>query len=747
MSSNLSLPIDIPWRRLCVSEDMLDEQVCDREFPLRWRSSVAVFTYEPDEDYQNYEGMTVSYLKVAFTITGFQPDPDEVGLTDRRAYQAWNDPEVIQNYLNVVGKYYGCYGAILEVAVAPHGGDVPLSDYPYFADFDPKKRELFETVSETGETMSRSLGNVNVRKGGTTINSHEVLDVFEGFSQQFQYAGTGGGHSVSGQWGTKDMTQNEYTNIRTTDQAREERETYSHTTQLSQMYHQLDSYHIGTNRAMFFLLPRPHVIQSTATFVNGPRLLEGIQDVFLVVLRPEGQAPPCVEAYLETAHIAEIPITEHETSTHELSLRVVKEAEDTGGGFGDDSNVTYAEGSESWSPLDGWEIDLDRQGGYRIDRQEGERIEDVVITAEKDNIVLYGKVSAEFNDGTFGNDLNDGRLDLGVTVFIRKKVPKIVGYNSDLWLTGRGVCCCGRDVDFLEPSVLGEGTLVNPLQNAFQLTQPMPISDANALRTEIGRRMIEIKQGASRYPRGAIGFTETAFLGRAIAKVVRQGPHPDNVLAVDLPGVPEDVRRRISEIAPKISRGRLLDMPLQEQADRFGLEYEAARKLRRSAIGLEGPELSPARRWDKPGEKIGVGVKVPNLVGLTANEARRELSRAHLKPGGRETIDGIAPTGTVLEQSPEAGTEAQGGDQVKLRLSSGVTVLIPDVVGMGLPSAICELYKAGLQSEPRLEQARGEGRAGTVLGVEPHSRSYVTPHADVVLYVAGLGGAFRPHVE
>jgi hypothetical protein len=70
---------------------------------------------------------------------------------------------------------------------------------------------------------------------------------------------------------------------------REQRETYSHTTQLTQMYHQLDSYHLGTNRAMFFMLPRPHVVQSELTFVNGPRLLEGIQEVFLIVMRPKDQ--------------------------------------------------------------------------------------------------------------------------------------------------------------------------------------------------------------------------------------------------------------------------------------------------------------------------------------------------------------------------------------------------------------------------------------------------------------------------
>jgi hypothetical protein len=61
---------------------MIDPKVCDRKFPYRWRSSVAVFPYQPAEDQQTYDEMIVSYLKVACTITSFQPNPEEVGLKD-----------------------------------------------------------------------------------------------------------------------------------------------------------------------------------------------------------------------------------------------------------------------------------------------------------------------------------------------------------------------------------------------------------------------------------------------------------------------------------------------------------------------------------------------------------------------------------------------------------------------------------------------------------------------------------------
>jgi hypothetical protein len=67
----LNLPTDIPWRRKCVSRDMLDPHVGDQTAPLRWRSSIAIFEYEPDADSQNYAGMNISYLKVVCSITGY----------------------------------------------------------------------------------------------------------------------------------------------------------------------------------------------------------------------------------------------------------------------------------------------------------------------------------------------------------------------------------------------------------------------------------------------------------------------------------------------------------------------------------------------------------------------------------------------------------------------------------------------------------------------------------------------------
>ena len=94
-----------------------------------------------------------------------------------------------------------------------------------------------------------------------------------------------------------------------TDASRDRRERYSTSTNISQMYNLLTGYHLGTNRAVFLMLPRPHVLQPTdfRTFVQGLRVIEGVQEFFLVVARPKDDDVKglCVEASLETGHFPE----------------------------------------------------------------------------------------------------------------------------------------------------------------------------------------------------------------------------------------------------------------------------------------------------------------------------------------------------------------------------------------------------------------------------------------------------------
>jgi hypothetical protein len=306
---------------------MMDRLACDSDRPAKWNSSIVVFRYVPDEDYQIYPGRRLTYLKVVCTITGYQAKADEIeGII--KDVSGLTTTDLSDEIEKAAASVMPCSEALLQVTVAPpEAARVPLDRYPYFMDFQPKKREMIEMATDTNEVMSRSLENLNVGKSSGTTQSQEVLDVDKGTSvsgsAEGSYAGTGGGasfsYSRSGEWGTKQMGGNQSGLTRTTDETHERRETVSHSTQLTQMWHLLDSYHLGTNRALFFVQPRPHVLQAPSGFVgNSPRPIEGIQEFFLVVNQPLDTPEFCIGVRLDTGHLVETPVIEYDYRTETL---------------------------------------------------------------------------------------------------------------------------------------------------------------------------------------------------------------------------------------------------------------------------------------------------------------------------------------------------------------------------------------------------------------------------------------------
>ncbi len=59
----LALPTDIPWERICVTEDMIDRAICDARLPPKWQTSLAVFKYRPDEVDQLNPNYWITYIK------------------------------------------------------------------------------------------------------------------------------------------------------------------------------------------------------------------------------------------------------------------------------------------------------------------------------------------------------------------------------------------------------------------------------------------------------------------------------------------------------------------------------------------------------------------------------------------------------------------------------------------------------------------------------------------------------------
>jgi hypothetical protein len=733
--STFAVPIDIPWQRIAFSSDMMDEIACDRELPLRWRSSVAVFEYEPPVDQQRIDGFKVSYLKVACSITGYQPSDKEIRIRERLGKFGWTHKDHNEALQAAVGAYYACYGAMLEVVVAPHAEEnFALKDYPYFADFDPKKRELYELVTDTGEVMSRSLEDVNVRQGHTTLQSHEVRDKTDvkGAVAGY-YSGIVASGAVGGESGTTDITQQATENVRTTDAAREERETFSHTTQLSQMYHLLNSYHLGTNRAAFFVLPRPHVKESPFTFVNGPREIEGIQEFMLVVVRPKEMAGFCVEAYLETAHLTHNPVYDKGETTQPLPLKVNAEIHES-----DESHFNHVTGANSSTKIVGKVVDTDRgAGGYDTAGSRGYDVLQPIIavglppaitfTVSSDHVDVTAIVSGFYDEPD--DTLYPASLDLNAVVYYKNEVPAIVGYTDGLLITARAVCSCPParilGVEYEKGlSVVYEKQIGKLEVRPSRERASIPIAEANRLQLDIHREMLHSLSSADRYPRGTVSLLDTQMVAGMLSVSLSNANPEVNKRLAHYPGIDEELVRRVTQYVPSITRSKLLEMPLARQVENFGLTFAEAVALRRSLADIEVPK-GPPPVPQRP------KVRVPLLTGLTLREARQLLAGVGLRLGGVATVDSPLPAGAIVTQTPGEGDDVASDTEIVVEIASGLSVRLPEIIGLRLTEAGCGLRNAGLRSEPTIE-GRPSPNA-RIAEIEPPAGTLVTPNASVTL--------------
>ena len=91
------------------------------------------------------------------------------------------------------------------------------------------------------------------------------------------------------------------------------------------MYTLLQVYHLGTNRLVFYLTPRPHTVEPP-TGLSGPRNLDGVQDLFLVVNQAKDDELPCITVRLDTGHLLIQPVYDFDTSQSPQTLTATADA-------------------------------------------------------------------------------------------------------------------------------------------------------------------------------------------------------------------------------------------------------------------------------------------------------------------------------------------------------------------------------------------------------------------------------------
>ncbi|PWB54538.1 MAG: hypothetical protein C3F18_06665 [Nitrosomonadales bacterium] len=140
---------------------------------------------------------------------------------------------------------------------------------------------------------------------------------------------------------------------------------------------------------------------------------------------------------------------------------------------------------------------------------------------------------------------------------------------------------------------------------------------------------------------------------------------------------------------------------------------------------------------------------VPRLEGQPLERAHQLLEKAGLKAARaarRETRE--APEGTVIEQSPKAGTKLAHGETVELVVAISpsepviVMVKVPDVTGREVKKAVAMLKDAGLNVVRRMEEENPSAEPGAVLrqSLKPGSRVRPDEAITLVFAVAPSGG-------
>lgn len=130
-------------------------------------------------------------------------------------------------------------------------------------------------------------------------------------------------------------------------------------------------------------------------------------------------------------------------------------------------------------------------------------------------------------------------------------------------------------------------------------------------------------------------------------------------------------------------------------------------------------------------------IRVPNVVGERIGQARRTLQSLGLVGEENEQVTGRSQPGTVIRQSPSAGTEVAIGEPIHLVVESE-SIVVAGVERLPISQGRKMLLDQGLKVRVR-EEFTGRARVGTVLSQSPQPGERVRPGTTVDLLVEAEG--------
>jgi eukaryotic-like serine/threonine-protein kinase len=209
---------------------------------------------------------------------------------------------------------------------------------------------------------------------------------------------------------------------------------------------------------------------------------------------------------------------------------------------------------------------------------------------------------------------------------------------------------------------------------------------------------------------------------------------------------------RGSEISVVTSARQVAEVPAIRNETRAdagrilrGAGFEVEDRTEESSAEYEGYVIEQNPRGGATAEvdstvtiTVGEGpgtVEVPDVANIMPVQARGILEEAGLRLGSQSTTPSDSvPEGSIVSQSPKAGSEAEPGSSVAVTVSSGPSqVTVPDVTGQDWITAAQNLQAAGLSVNRNVTMVSSDRPENEVLSTNPEAGTQVPPGTTVTL--------------
>jgi serine/threonine-protein kinase len=127
-------------------------------------------------------------------------------------------------------------------------------------------------------------------------------------------------------------------------------------------------------------------------------------------------------------------------------------------------------------------------------------------------------------------------------------------------------------------------------------------------------------------------------------------------------------------------------------------------------------------------------IEVPDLTGMTLEEAEYVITDAGFKPGTTSEKNSNSPQGMVIDQMPSACSLAIPGDAIDITVSKIINIEVPNIVGLDIDSGEQVLINSQLEVGEITEQS-SKSTSGTILiqSIEAGTTVLVGTPVDIVI--------------